>query len=64
LALTRQTEESLTLLRTAVHSGVNADEADELEKGDDWKSLRRQPGFEALVAEARKRVASSAAKPN
>ena len=64
LALTMKREESLSLLRDAVNHKVNADEANELEKSADWKSLRGDPRFEALVAEAQKRAAANVQKTN
>jgi hypothetical protein len=64
LALTHKEEEALTLLRDAVDHGVDADAAEELKKSPDWKSLRGDARFEALVVQAQGRIAASSPKPN
>jgi eukaryotic-like serine/threonine-protein kinase len=58
LVLARKTEESISVLSDAVHHGVDANAVAELEKGANWKSLRRDRRFIALV-----RTAETASQP-
>ena len=62
--LTRNKDEAIAWLRDAVNHGLAEESLADLEKGTDWKLLRGDPRFEALIAEAQKRGAATAQKTN
>jgi len=62
--LTKRPHEAISLLREAVGHGINEESLEDLKKGSDWRSLRGQPDFESLLADATKRADASAPKPH
>jgi hypothetical protein len=55
-------DEAFDHLRRAIDHGYW--DAEQMRIDDDLKSMRGDPRFEALIAEAQKRAAASAQKPN
>jgi len=64
LALTQRNEEAISLLRDAVDRGVDAEASADLKNGADWKSLRGEARFEALVVKAQEPVRANLSKLN
>jgi len=59
LARTGRRAEALALLRDAVDHGLTPDNALAIERDSDFKSLRHEPGFVALVARIHQRIGPS-----
>jgi serine/threonine protein kinase len=59
LVLTGKSDEAISLLADAVDHGLKFQTLEELEKGDDLKTLRGDPRFEALLTEAQSRAVST-----
>jgi tetratricopeptide (TPR) repeat protein len=62
-ALQGRREEALAYLHQAVENGLSVHSVSHIAEDEDLKSLRGDPRFEALAAEAVKRAAAQQAQP-
>jgi serine/threonine protein kinase/Tfp pilus assembly protein PilF len=62
LALEGKPDKAIPFLNDAVGRGLTPDDLADLSKSADWKSLRGDPSFEALVSKAQEHVSASTQK--